>query len=62
MPPPRTVRQPSLHCGISFSPRAAQGQSRQIGMAPTVAARPLSLQLLRIYAGQQTVTKRSAAR
>jgi ABC transporter substrate binding protein len=46
MPPPRTVRQPSLHCGISFSPRAAQGQSRQIDTAPAVAARPLSLQLL----------------
>jgi hypothetical protein len=41
MPPPRTVRQPSLHCGISLSPRAAQGQRRPSDTPPEVAARPL---------------------
>jgi hypothetical protein len=44
MPPPRTVRQPSLHCGISLSPRAAQGHFRQIGTVPTLAACPFHLQ------------------
>jgi hypothetical protein len=40
MPPPRTVRQPSLHCGISLSPRAAQGQTRSCGDLGSMSGLP----------------------